>query len=151
MELEIMCGGKDVCVLLLLLLSLYRVVQARATLADLAFIPRLILSPCVCISSLSQGAWNMALLGAAWAGGQPRPRHLARHLPGSSPGSSPATSPGHMGTALVAQCPYVDSHTSGYILFHARVNRPALRPIHMCRPIGGIPNVGCLLAFPCIE
>jgi hypothetical protein len=31
-----------VCVLLLLLLSLYRVVQARATLADLAFIPRLI-------------------------------------------------------------------------------------------------------------
>ena len=42
MELEIMCGGKDVCVLLLLLLSLYRVVQARATLADLAFIPTLI-------------------------------------------------------------------------------------------------------------
>ena len=38
MELVIMCGGKDMCVLLLL----YRVVQARATLADLAFIPRLI-------------------------------------------------------------------------------------------------------------
>jgi len=58
MELEIMCGGKDVCVLLLLLLSLYRVVQARASEADPAFIPRLISSPCVYFLSLrAHGTW----------------------------------------------------------------------------------------------
>jgi hypothetical protein len=61
------------CVLLLL----YRVVQARASEADLAFIPRLISSPCVYFLSLrAHGTWP--LLGAGWAGGQPRPRHLAR-------------------------------------------------------------------------
>jgi hypothetical protein len=42
------------CVLLLL----YRVVQARASEADLAFIPRLISSPCVYFLSLrAHGTW----------------------------------------------------------------------------------------------
>ena len=83
MELVIMCGGKDMCVLLLL----YRVVQARASEADLAFIPRLI-SPCVCISSISGRMEH----GLAWSG-------VGRR-------TASATSPGSaVGIAPVAHCP----------------------------------------------